>query len=242
MGAGPDAVTGPAPIPRILHVVWFGPDPAPQAWIDTWREKHPRWRHELWNETRIAALGLENEDQWLSLVRRGIWDAASDVARIEVLYRFGGVYVDADSVCLAPLDDAPFLRSTFFATEEIQPNGKPFVTNAFMGCVPRSDLARRYIDHIRRVKVRCLHGGEGAGFCCAWKTTGPLALTQLVRGTDAVIAPASAFFTKTIMGQPIEGKHYAQHFWSSTTARSPKGMFAGQPYQEGAPAAGSLLG
>lgn len=220
-------------IPRSIHQLWFGPADLPQVWTRTWREAHPDWSYRLWREGDVEAFGLRNHRLWRSLVERGVYDAASDVARIEILHRLGGVYIDADSRCLKPLHDAPFMAAAFFATAEIRPDGSRFVTNAFMGSVPGSRVAERYVERIARRPVRCAHGGEGAAFCCAWKTTGPMVLTAVLRGTDAVILEPSAFFTQTITGEPITGEHWGEHYWASTGARSPAGTFpAARTYEE----------
>jgi len=45
----------------------------------------------------------------------GIFDGAADVARVEILHRFGGIYVDADAEAVRPLDGADWLDARFFA-------------------------------------------------------------------------------------------------------------------------------
>lgn len=193
----------------------------------TWREAHPAWGYRLWREADIEGFGLRNEPLWRDLIERGIYDAASDVARIEVLHRHGGIYIDADSQALRPMDGAPFLDARFFATREIRPGGHTFVTNAFMGSVPGHDILVRYIDRIGKRRVVCGHRGKAGAFCCAWKQTGPVALTQMIKRTDAVILEPWAFFTHTIMGDPVPGHGWGEHYWSSTTTRSPAGTFPG---------------
>lgn len=217
-------------IPRRIVQVWLGDDPPPTRWIESWATRHPARDHTLYREEDIDAFGLENRALYERLLAAKVYDAASDVARVELLYRLGGVYVDADSVCLRSLDDAPFMGSSFFATREIHERGGFYVTNAFMGSVPGHPLLRRYIDHLATARVGCRHSEE---FCCAWRQTGPKVLSRLIlQDTSAMILPPAAFFTQTINGEPIEGTHYAEHYWSSSTARSPAGHFAGRTYEE----------
>jgi len=201
--------------------------------MDTWRDRHPAWDYHLWGEQELEAFGLRNQHLFERLLAARVYDAASDVARVELLRGFGGVYIDADSVCRHSLEGAPFLAAPFFATREIPPSGRYLVTNAFMGSEPHHPLLDRYIEHISRARVTCRHG-DGAAFCCAWRITGPMALTNLIRRdrTAMVLEPA-AFFTRTIKGDPVEGEHYGEHFWSSTGERSPEGWFPGAvSYQE----------
>lgn len=196
----------------------------------TWERSHPDWEYIVWDEAAIRDLGITNADRFEELLDAGVYDAASDVARIEILYALGGVYVDCDSVCLRPMDGAPFLDAGFFATREIPPRGSYLVTNSFMGCVPAHPLASRYIQHIGHAKMRCVHGRTGAAFCCAWRLTGPQALTGLIRRArmaDVMVLEPWAFFTRTIKGVPVPGHGWGEHFWSSTGERSPDGEFPG---------------
>lgn len=222
--------SAPPSIARRIVQIWLGDDPPPTRWVSTWATAHPTFEHHLWREDDIEAFGLRNRALFGRLLAAKVYDAASDVARVEILERLGGVYIDADSICLEPLDDAPFMHSSFFATREIHERGGFYVTNAFMGSVPGHPLLRSYIDHLATARVVCRHGEK---FCCAWRQTGPKVLSRLIlQDTSAMILPPAAFFTQTILGEPIEGTHYAEHYWSSSTARSPANHFAGRTYEE----------
>lgn len=214
-------------IPRSIVQVWLGPRPAPLEWMVTWNRMHPGWHYDLWNEARIERFGLRNARLYHDFLDAGVYDGASDVARVEILARFGGVYADADSRCLRPLDGAPFLRAGFFATREQPPDGSYFVTNAFMGCVPHHPLIERYVARLSRVRKprKCIHGHEGAAFCCAWRMTGPRLLTSLLkvsRESDIRILAPWVFFPVTIQGEAVAGgdRAYARHYWSSTGERT----------------------
>ena len=78
----------------------------------------PRLHYRLWHEDAIDALGLRNDGIYRRYLAEGLYDGAADVARIEILHRFGGVYTDADSVALRPLGAAPFMAAGFLAPFE----------------------------------------------------------------------------------------------------------------------------
>eukprot|EP01036_Dinobryon_divergens_P024599 gene24599-33067_t len=67
------------------------------------RDLHPLWSFQLWSDSDIDQLNPP-------LINRRIYDRAknfgmkSDIARYEILHRFGGVYVDLDIEFLRPLD------------------------------------------------------------------------------------------------------------------------------------------
>lgn len=84
---------------------------------------HCSFAHKLWSDADVAALGLRNQVRlraWPTLLRAEAdasqaafdgasnWGEKSDIARYEILHRFGGVYVDTDYVCVrsvAPLHE-----------------------------------------------------------------------------------------------------------------------------------------
>ena len=92
----------PTVIPRVFHRIWLGPNPLPEefeAYGETWRRHHPEWEMRLWTDEDLAGLQPpEPFDRARNLTER------ADVLRYELLRRFGGVYVDTDFECRAPLD------------------------------------------------------------------------------------------------------------------------------------------
>ena len=101
-------------------MLWLqGWDAAPdlvRACAETWRRLNPTWQVRLLDATslvdvlpaaafaHVAGKSLEHE-------------AFSDVVRLELLARYGGVWADATAYCLAPLDDwlVPRMTAGFFA-------------------------------------------------------------------------------------------------------------------------------
>jgi mannosyltransferase OCH1-like enzyme len=90
-----------ARIPRTIHQIWFGPNPRPQQWMSTWRERHPGWSYQLWTEETLPQLANQRLFETLG----SLWHGKADLARYEILHRYGGVYIDADAECVRPLVD-----------------------------------------------------------------------------------------------------------------------------------------
>ena len=92
-------------IPKLIHSFWFSGDRKPEAYqrcIDTWQEKLSGYEIIEWN--------MNNYD-WHKhpFVERAIelkaWAFASDFARLDVLYNYGGIYLDMDVEVFKPFDD-----------------------------------------------------------------------------------------------------------------------------------------
>ena len=207
----------------MLHQIWVGPRAMPENWMRSWRDAHPSWTHRTWREDDVAALGLQNETLYRRCCDEGLFDAAADVARAEILLRDGGVYVDADSICRRTLDGAPFLEAGFFATLEPTPLAEDLVTNAFMGARPGHPVLQRYVAALSTVDEPRPQ----------WQRTGPLQLTAAVRAgheADARILPAWTFLTQTVRGERVTGGlPYGEHYFSTSAERNTRFLGA-RPY------------
>lgn len=98
-------------IPKILHQFWHG-GPLPdkyQELTDKWRAIHPDWEYILWDEKKVAEFGLANKWMYENMKNPS---AKSDVVRYEVVYSYGGVYVDTDFLCFKSFN--PLLYLDFF--------------------------------------------------------------------------------------------------------------------------------
>lgn len=92
-------------IPKIIHYVWFGRKPYPRKikqCIKSWKKYLPDYTFMLWNEDTfdVSACKFAKE-----AYESGQWAFVSDYARIEVLYKYGGWYLDTDIEILKPLSD-----------------------------------------------------------------------------------------------------------------------------------------
>jgi mannosyltransferase OCH1-like enzyme len=136
-------------IPKIIHQIWIGDkSKMPKNDIQTWIDNHPEYEYILWDEARINKLNLVNRDKYDIYYNQQCYHGSSDIARIEILYQYGGVYLDADSICNNPIDD--LLNTDFFAG--YSPNIKGRVGNAFFGSTPNHEILKTYIDEISKLK------------------------------------------------------------------------------------------
>ena len=123
-------------IPKIIHQMWLGDDEPPQLWLDTLRNQNPGWEHRLWTDDNLPELQNRAEfDATIDLTQR------SDLLRYEILFRHGGVYVDADCICLQPLDD--LLVGDFFAGYD---NQKAYPNRAATGVIGCTSAASYHQD------------------------------------------------------------------------------------------------
>jgi hypothetical protein len=130
-------------IPRVLHRIWLGPEPLPdeqRSFGEGWARNHPDWEQRLWGDDDLAELSLPAE-----IVSAAESPAQlADVARLHILARHGGVYVDTDVESVRPLD--PLLRGLdFFAGFEIP----GLVGTAILGARPGHPAVLRATELVR---------------------------------------------------------------------------------------------
>src|SRR5688572_30025403 len=89
-------------IPRTFHRIWLGGGMPQQYELygESWLHWHPQWRMITWTENNLPP--LQNQRQFDDA---GIWAQKADIARYEILYRYGGVYIDTDFECLQNIED-----------------------------------------------------------------------------------------------------------------------------------------
>lgn len=92
-------------IPHIIHYCWFGGRPLPELYqncIDSWSKNCPGWEIRRWDENNYD---ISKHHYMKQAAEQGCWAFVSDYARKDVVYQYGGIYLDADVEVLRPLDE-----------------------------------------------------------------------------------------------------------------------------------------
>jgi hypothetical protein len=94
-----------AQIPKTIHYAWFGDRPIPEkfkAYMNTWKEFCPDYELIEWNNGNYDPDAHPYVRQSLACGRPGF---AVDYIRCDVVYRYGGIYLDVDVELIKNLDD-----------------------------------------------------------------------------------------------------------------------------------------
>jgi len=156
-------------IPKVIHQIWLGsPLPARYKSLQqTWREHHPDWQYILWTEREIEQFGLANYAAYAAASNYG---EKSDIARYEILYRLGGLYVDTDFMCIQPFDTLHHLCDFFTG---VAYGRVVSLYNGLIAAVPGHPVLRTCIESI------ALNNNAGPSDMLAiLQRTGPLFFTR----------------------------------------------------------------
>ena len=206
----------PLLVPRHFHRIWLGSRiPAEfDGFGRSWLEQNPGWEMTLWTEDNLPR--LRNQalyDRAPEIVpSRLIWRFRSNLARYEILYTHGGVYLDTDFEALRPIE--PYIDGLdLFAAEE-----KPkLIANGFMG-------ARRGHPFLEALIVGAEKSVAERPGQPSWRTTGPEYLTQTAakRPGELALVPTRLVYPYhhselAADGSPgeIDPEAFAHHVWAS---------------------------
>ena len=132
-------------IPKIIHYIWFGGNPLPEdaiKCIESWKKYCPDYEIKEWNESNFD---LNSCSYIKEAYQAKKWAFVSDYARLYVLYKYGGIYMDTDVEVIKPLDR--FLKLKAFSGFENERD----IPTGIMACEKSHPLFEELLseyDHI----------------------------------------------------------------------------------------------
>jgi len=220
---GPSAMAAHA-IPKTFHYIWLGSG-IPQEherYIDTWKVHHPEWNFCFWDDVNnVVEMPLslrhiyEDAHEYVPDVGANVWQLRSDILRLQVVAKFGGVYIDTDLECLRPIDELASSYEGFAAWEE----DDVYINNAIFG-FPRGHRTMYIMMDILEQRAGMLKGaGKRANVISgphlwtqAWEDFGPEEL-------DMTVHPSRYFYPYRWDHLHRGGEEfpdsYAVHHWNN---------------------------
>ena len=134
-------------IPKIIHYCWIGGKPIPEhnrKIMESWKKFCPDYEIKEWNESnydftknRYMREAFENKQ----------WAFAPDYARLDIIYEYGGIYLDTDVELVRPLDDLLNLKGFMGLENEKSAGGKKSCAPGLgFGAIPRLPIIKELRD------------------------------------------------------------------------------------------------
>ena len=95
---------GKAIIPKKIHYFWIGGNPLPaqfQEYVDGWKRINPEYEIIRWDESNYDFSKIPYMKEAYD---NKAWAFATDYARLDVIYQYGGIYLDTDVEVIKSLD------------------------------------------------------------------------------------------------------------------------------------------
>jgi mannosyltransferase OCH1-like enzyme len=203
-------------IPKTIHQIWIGDQYIqPTELIDSVKNMNPEWNHILWTEENLPYdLRLQS---LIDAVPHNDYSAKCDLIRYELLYRYGGFYVDADTRALKPFSDE-LLDNDSFACWENEYAYPGYVTNAYVGSTQGNYLIGRLIEYFLNEGVDYI---KSMPVGAAANVTGPWILTKIIQDmqyNNMTIYPSYYFIPVHYSGlvSPLKKLSFCEHYGGST--------------------------
>lgn len=125
-------------IPRTFHRAWFG-GPIPEhldVYGQTWLEQNPGWSLRTWTDTDLPP--MRNRalfDAAEQIAGRHVGQLKADIARLEILWLHGGIWIDCDFEARKPISTLIVDVSLFAAREDDY-----WINTAILGATPEHPL------------------------------------------------------------------------------------------------------
>lgn len=177
-------------IPKIIHQIWIGTKVPKKynEWRNSWKKYNPDYEYFLWDEKKILQLELINRKQFLETKYPVV---KSNLARHEILFQFGGVYVDTDFECLKKIDEKYLTRP--FIAGEIS-GYMPLINDAIMIASKGSKLLELVIQGFKKKKLPEKMSPLGIlQYCGAFYLSNIIKKNRKVLN-DIVIMPSQYFY------------------------------------------------
>ncbi len=196
-------------IPRVLNFVWVGGEmpESQRANIETWKKHNPNWEIRIWGNDDVPWFKCQE-----AIKSQPTLAGVSDVMRIEIIYRLGGVYVDTDMECFRSIDTITKNTRSFIVRET-----EKYICNSVFGAAPESRTLRPIFECFRDMQFPT-KGGQN-------QTTGPHLFTKLANTSVAKILEPKSFFPIPYSKRNELGRSdidltdkdiYAHHQWAGT--------------------------
>jgi hypothetical protein len=130
-------------IPKAIHYCWFGGGEMPQFMkkcVNSWIACNTGYQLVKWNEDNF---NVYQNNYIKQAYKAGKYAFVSDFARLDILYRHGGIYLDTDVEVLKRFDD--LLHNDAF----IAYNEWAVVNSAICGSIAGHEIIRRMRDEPR---------------------------------------------------------------------------------------------
>lgn len=129
-------------IPKKIHYCWFGKKELPeflQKCMDSWKRLCSDYEMICWNEDNYDVSRIPYMKE---AFERGKYGFVTDVVRLDILYRYGGIYIDTDVTLLKNLDELLY-QEAFLGVEK----WGNINTGGCCGAVKHHPMIKKMLDY-----------------------------------------------------------------------------------------------
>ncbi len=152
-------------IPKTIHYMWLGGKEIPQnlqKCIDSWKKYCPDYKIVRWDETNYD---MNKNPYMRQAYGSGAYGFVPDYARLDILYNYGGIYMDTDVELIRPLDELLY-QEAFCGVEKWQ------VLNlgGCSGAIPKHKAIKKILEYRKDINFIDSNGEKNLNTCGFYDT------------------------------------------------------------------------
>lgn len=140
-------------IPKIIHYCWVGGNEKPESvqyCINSWKKYCPDYEIIEWNETNYDFTQNEYMKEAYDAKK---WGFVPDYARLDIIYKYGGFYLDTDVELIKNFDDL-LDNESVFGFEDTGENEFFVSCGLGFGAKPKNPLIKKLLDSYNNLKFK----------------------------------------------------------------------------------------
>lgn len=223
-------------IPKIIHHIWLG-SPLPEKYKrfqSEWIKNNPEWEYKIWTDKDIVVFEEQNKELFKNL-KQYSYATKSDILRCEILYKFGGLYIDTDYEFVKHFDIFNDNYEFYCCMEPLCSN--VVIGNTVIGSIPGHPILKTYLDNLKE-NFKKWDNTNMDNFDRALAKTGPSYFTRCILETidkfgtnisqNLLILPPTYFYPPVkkqysnngVYHVPvISAETYGVHYWDLSWAK-----------------------
>lgn len=140
-------------IPKVIWTYWHDLSNIPNLvtkCIDTWIIHNYDYEINILDDYKFKKLTGIDINEVFSITNTKTHQKKSDFIRLTLIYRFGGIWMDASIICLKPLDWIHDIKNSEFIGFLVADDGDPIIESWFLAAVPKSTLLYDWLEEFNQ--------------------------------------------------------------------------------------------
>lgn len=185
-------------IPKVIHYCWFGKNPIPdqyKKWMESWKKFCPDYEIIEWNEKNYD---ITKNKYMVQAYENKKWGFVPDFARLDIIYHYGGIYLDTDVELIQNVDDLLYQKG--FAGFE----GENYVALGLgFGAEKGLPIIREMLEHYNNIDFVNKDGKLNLIASPVWQTELLLKKGLKLNGEYQIVKDLTIFPEKMLTGKNL---------------------------------------
>jgi mannosyltransferase OCH1-like enzyme len=203
-------------IPKLIHQIWVGEKPIPESYLiymESWKKQYPDWSYKLWTDKEVKEFKMYNRELYEKSEKMA---QKADILRYEIVYNYGGFYIDSDFESLQKIDE---LLGNINFVSGFEHNDRNFIANGFFGSVKEHPILKNIIEQMRNNYHNPINKQIN-------QQTGPIYFTRMIEeyiaknGRDGILIFEACvlypYYLREKKPLTYENYTYAVHHWGAS--------------------------